>query len=721
MSVKNFFKRRGKVVKLLLFRAADRMEDSVFLQSICRGIVFIIPFIILNSFCSFLITLPIPAYQDFLQNGAGYSFFTLLETVHKTCSGYLGIIAAGSIGWNFAKRWRLSPHQLIFLPLLSIVCFLLLIDCRVEYLSTKGMPSSILASVLACGLYFKLLKAFPVPKLLKTFSAKPYIHAIMISMLPMVCVVMLTSILQQFILYAGNDHVFQESLVKFMEAVLRPWESFALLMGILHSLVCQIWWFFGIQGENIMSAIRYEYYFQSMSSNLAALQMGRIPENIFNVGFHETFLLMGGCGCMLSLIAAILLVGKMKITRTLAKIALFPSFINISEVMVFGLPIVCNPIYLFPFLVVPLVNLVIAYEATQLGIIPIITHIIPWTIPIFINGYLSAGTLAVTFMQAFLFIIDVIIYVPFVRLDEEHKKRHFVEHVRQLENICRQLEDVHLPMQREKLDENMKYTVTMLLEELNAAIEERKGIYLLYQPQVDLTGEVMGAEALLRWQHPLAGFIYPPLIIVLSKMGGILPKLEKLIFADACRSVAELEKILGKDRKFKISINITGESLRYDGMSEALVEAVEKAKISKDKLWIELTEQDAVTLDLRTIDRLKKLRERGHKLAIDDFGMGHTSIKYLQVGIFDVVKLDGSITKQVLKNGSSNQIVSSLADLSHKMHMTTVAEYVDNIPQRDELEKLGCEIFQGYLYSKPVPLNELVALMQKETETEAEK
>jgi len=152
-----------------------------------------------------------------------------------------------------------------------------------------------------------------------------------------------------------------------------------------------------------------------------------------------------------------------------------------------------------------------------------------------------------------------------------------------------------------------------------------------------------------------------------------------------------------------------------------LVEAVEKAKISKDKLWIELTEQDAVTLDLRTIDRLKKLRERGHKLAIDDFGMGHTSIKYLQVGIFDVVKLDGSITKQVLKNGSSNQIVSSLADLSHKMHMTTVAEYVDNIPQRDELEKLGCEIFQGYLYSKPVPLNELVALMQKETETEAEK
>jgi len=108
----------------------------------------------------------------------------------------------------------------------------------------------------------------------------------------------------------------------------------------------------------------------------------------------------------------------------------------------------------------------------------------------------------------------------------------------------------------------------------------------------------------------------------------------------------------------------------------------------------------------------------GHRLAIDDFGMGHTSIKYLQAHIFDVVKLDGSITKLVLKDGSSNQIVSSLAELSRKMNMITIAEYVDNEPQRDELKRLGCDIFQGYLYGKPVPVEELCRLMQSEPRME---
>ena len=709
---------RERSWKKRLFALADYMDDSVFLQSVCRGIVFVIPFIVLNSFSLLLMTLPVPAYQEFLRTPAGTTMYLFLNNYYQAGASFLGIIVAASIGWNFAKRWHLSPYQLIFLPLLSVVCFLILIDCRSAYLSSRGMPSSIFASVLACGLYFKLLQIFPVPAALKNFSAKPYIRAIAISIFPMAMVVIITVLLQQILFYLGHGKIFQDSLASMVAYALHPLESLTLLVGVIHTLVCQVWWFFGIHGENIMSAIRYEYYQSAMSANVAAMQMGRAPTNIINSGFNVTFMLMGGCGCILSLIAAILIVGRMKLTRTLAKISLLPALTNVSEIMIFGLPIVCNPIYFIPFITAPVLNMIIAYEVTKLGLVPVISNTVPWTTPVLLNAYLATASMSGVYLQAALLIIDTMLYIPFVRLDEEHKKHHLVEHVRELEVLCRKQEEIHLPLRREDLNENMRFTVDVLIEELNDAINKRENLYLLYQPQVNLQGEFIGAEALLRWDHPLAKFIYPPLIISLSKMGHILPKLEKFIFNESAQGIAYLERELGKERKFKISINITGESLRYDGMEEALSEAVEKAAIDKEKLWVELTEQDAVSLDIKTIERLRKLRDMGHRLAIDDFGMGHTSIKYLQAHIFDVVKLDGSITKLVLKDGSSNQIVSSLAELSRKMNMITIAEYVDNEPQRDELKRLGCDIFQGYLYGKPVPVEELCRLMQSEPRME---
>ena len=136
--------------------------------------------------------------------------------------------------------------------------------------------------------------------------------------------------------------------------------------------------------------------------------------------------------------------------------------------------------------------------------------------------------------------------------------------------------------------------------------------------------------------------------------------------------------------------------------------AVQAAKIEPKDLWIEITEQEAIT----STEKLERLKMYGHRLMIDDFGMGHTSITYLQTNLFDVVKLDGSLTRTLLDNPRSKNIITSITELSKQFKMTVIAEYVETEEQRDELADIGCDVFQGYLYSRPITGEALRALFK---------
>ena len=139
--------------------------------------------------------------------------------------------------------------------------------------------------------------------------------------------------------------------------------------------------------------------------------------------------------------------------------------------------------------------------------------------------------------------------------------------------------------------------------------------------------------------------------------------------------------------------------------------AVASAKIDPHQLWIEITEQDAFEMSIKTLDRFNELRQRGHKMLIDDFGMGHTSIRYLQNTVFDAVKLDGSITKPVLTDQNTQQIIRTITKMCNGLKLGIVAEFVETVDQRDKLSELGCQVFQGYLYSKPIPVEQLTSII----------
>ena len=168
-------------------------------------------------------------------------------------------------------------------------------------------------------------------------------------------------------------------------------------------------------------------------------------------------------------------------------------------------------------------------------------------------------------------------------------------------------------------------------------------------------------------------------------------------------------------RYFKISFNITGKSLFWD-IESCIDNALKKYKIPAERMWIEITEQDVISKSDEVVGTLKRLKAKGHTLLIDDFGMGHTSLLYLQSGFFGVVKLDGSLVQNIVHNETNRNIVDSIVALGNKLGIKVIAEFVENQEEVEVLHSLGCSWYQGYLYSKPVSFEQFVLYLCRTNE-----
>ena len=186
--------------------------------------------------------------------------------------------------------------------------------------------------------------------------------------------------------------------------------------------------------------------------------------------------------------------------------------------------------------------------------------------------------------------------------------------------------------------------------------------------------------------------------------------MEKLIIDMTVSSIAEVSKECGPD--FKISMNLTAKSLLWD-VDKYIDKTLKKYNVKPSQLWLEITEQDVLSKATMVIEKMNHLKAQGHVMMIDDFGMGHTSILYLQSSNFGVVKLDGSLVRDIETNTTNQKIVSSIVTLARKLDIEVIAEFVETGKQRDKLFELGCNWYQGYLYEKPVALNRFIDFMEE--------
>lgn len=224
---------------------------------------------------------------------------------------------------------------------------------------------------------------------------------------------------------------------------------------------------------------------------------------------------------------------------------------------------------------------------------------------------------------------------------------------------------------------------------------------LYFQPQVDTGGAVIGAEALLRWHHPELGDIMPGTFIPITEETGLIHSIGRWVLERACEKFAAWQ---GTDRAFAghVSVNVCPWQFARADFVELVSHALKKYRIEPGCLMLELTET-ALLYDLEdTIEKLTVLRALGIKIALDDFGTGYSSLAYLRDLPLDQIKIDKSFVSE-LKGATKHPMAESMIAIGQHMQLQVIAEGVETATQRDDLAGLGCECFQGFLFSRPLP------------------
>ncbi|MGL6108197.1 MAG: EAL domain-containing protein [Romboutsia sp.] len=484
-----------------------------------------------------------------------------------------------------------------------------------------------------------------------------------------------------------------------------------LYSALLFMFVRQVMWFLGIHGGNVMHTTAVQVFEEGMKVNIQLLSENMLPTEIFTKTFFDTMTLFGGSGSLLCFILAVLIVSKKKSMRKIIKVATLPAIFNMNEILIFGVPIVLNPILFVPFILTPMVLIITSYTAMKTGLVPYATSPAQWTTPIFISGYIVTGSIRGSLLQLFNLIIGTLLYIPFVKLLEARDFNKLKLNINNLINLVKQCEskgeDTNLLDSNGKIGEISK----ILLDDLDYAIKNKE-IKVYYQPQVNYNGEIIGVEALLRWNHSTVGNMYPPLVISLAKEGKILNELSDYILDESCRTLQAIQKMFNSN--IKMSVNICAEQLNsMHTLPEQIESKILKYNINPYSLGIEITEHSALQGGILVKEKIKSIRKLKVFVIMDDFGMGHNSLLYLKNHDFDIVKIDGSLVREILINEISREILSTIVQLSQTLNFDTIVEYVETKEQVEVLKHLGCENYQGYYYSEPLPYNELIKYLNE--------
>jgi EAL domain-containing protein (putative c-di-GMP-specific phosphodiesterase class I) len=223
------------------------------------------------------------------------------------------------------------------------------------------------------------------------------------------------------------------------------------------------------------------------------------------------------------------------------------------------------------------------------------------------------------------------------------------------------------------------------------------------QPQVTKNGTLVGAEALVRWHHPARGIIPPGEFIEIIEKINIISDVDRYIWECACAKLAEWKRA-GKTN-LTISVNISARDFFTMNLLETLVGLIKKYEISPKSLNLEITET-AVIYDVENqLNVLDKLRALGFVVEMDDFGSGYSSLNMLKDISVDVLKIDMAFLQKSKDDVKSHKILEKIIILAKELGMKVLTEGVESGNQIDFLSSAGCDLFQGYYFSKPVPVN----------------
>lgn len=233
----------------------------------------------------------------------------------------------------------------------------------------------------------------------------------------------------------------------------------------------------------------------------------------------------------------------------------------------------------------------------------------------------------------------------------------------------------------------------------------------MFQPIVNAKGGIVSAELLLRWNHPTLGWVSPAEFIPVAEQSGLILEVGHWVLLQACKflnRLDEAELVLNS-----LAINISGRQFNQPEFVESLLALLSKQKVDPKRIELEITEY-ALLNNLNVIsNRMELLRKQGISIAVDDFGTGYSSLSYLQSLPLSKLKIDTSFVQRIGQGHASGAIVNAIITMARELNLAVVSEGVETEAQYRYLQQQACDLYQGYLFSKPVSSSELIYLLQR--------
>jgi diguanylate cyclase (GGDEF)-like protein/PAS domain S-box-containing protein len=263
---------------------------------------------------------------------------------------------------------------------------------------------------------------------------------------------------------------------------------------------------------------------------------------------------------------------------------------------------------------------------------------------------------------------------------------------------------VYQPRMQEQLRERLR-----LAEDISRALE-RNEFFLEFQPVIDLkTRELLGVEALVRWNHPVQGLVMPGQFIPAAEESGQIIELGRWVLVEACKSVRGWRDSIASGNGLRIGVNISGRHLQHADLVADVQNALEVSGLEPENLVIELTENTIMHNTEANLERFRQLKSLGVRLAIDDFGTGYSSLSYLHRFPIDILKIDRSFVSRLTETGDGPELARAVVMLGKTLGLETIAEGIEQEDQVAELLELGCVAGQGFLFAKSSSLEILAA------------
>ena len=650
---------------------------------------------------------PLPAYQDWMQAQWGNGWQNHLQFIIDATHGLFGMVLSTLLAIHLATRLKRTTGD-DFPPIIAgmsglsnfMILALLQGDLTPHRLGHDAIFLAIGVGILSAEtLRWAAHNKYLNPIRLPYDTEDTFYHAIRL-MTPFIATGLGT---------AAAALAFRQVAV----GVIDPWP--ALIAGAqangnggwwltsLAVLLNQVFWFIGTHGGHFLDT--YASALFSPWGSAYDKQLAWRP--LFNA-----FVLLGGSGATGGLLLAIGIAVREGPARKLAQLSALPGIFNINETILYGLPVVLNPAYLLPFITVPLLLAALTLTGVHLGFLHFLPLSVPWTTPPLISGWLLTGSWHGAAFQLGELALSTALYLPFVRRVEARRIAKQAHRFAEASEAILSEGRVRMPVANR--DDQVGLIARGLLGDLHTDLA-RNALQLAYQPKHALDGRVVGVEALLRWPHARHGALSPALAVTLAEDSGDIHRLGYWALEQACACKAEWNR--QGFSAINMAINVSPLQLTAPSFVPQLAALLRKHGLRPDDIELEITESQHIP-DSEIVDTtLHDLSELGIRLAMDDFGMGYSSLLHLRRFHVHAIKIDGSLSRDVLSNSTIADIIRTIAALGRAQHIAVIAEFVETRAQRDRLAELGCDCFQGYLYSPALSASECIAYFQRQAET----